>query len=53
MVLEGELEIRFENGESLVLSRHETAYFDSGVGHIYLSRSAQPAEIMVVMTGGA
>ncbi|CAB3694801.1 MULTISPECIES: helix-turn-helix domain-containing protein [Achromobacter] len=53
VVLEGELEIRFENGESLVLSRHETAYFDSGVGHIYLSRSAQPAEIMVVMTGGA
>ncbi|WAI80949.1 MULTISPECIES: helix-turn-helix domain-containing protein [Achromobacter] len=52
VVLEGELEIRFENGESLVLAKHETAYFDSGVGHIYLSRSAKPAEVMVVMTGG-
>jgi hypothetical protein len=52
VVLEGELEIRFENGESLVLTKHETAYFDSGVGHIYLSRSPKPAEVMVVMTGG-
>ncbi|HCQ47469.1 MAG TPA: XRE family transcriptional regulator [Achromobacter sp.] len=52
VVLEGEIEIRFENGESLVLAKHETAYFDSGVGHIYLTRSARPAEIMVVMTGG-
>lgn len=52
VVLEGELEIRFENGQSLVLAKHETAYFDSGVGHIYLSRSAKPAEVMVVMTGG-
>lgn len=52
VVLEGEIEIRFENGDSLRLAKHETAYFDSGVGHIYLSRSVKPAEIMVVMTGG-
>ncbi|WMD21493.1 XRE family transcriptional regulator [Achromobacter seleniivolatilans] len=50
VVLEGELEIRFENGDAMQLAKHETAYFDSGVGHIYLSRSAKPAEIMVVMT---
>jgi transcriptional regulator with XRE-family HTH domain len=52
MVLEGEIELRFENGESMRLAKHDTAYFDSGVGHIYLSCSASPAEIMVVMTGG-
>lgn len=52
VVLEGEIEIRFENGQALQLAKHDTAYFDSGVGHIYLSRSATPAEIMVVMTGG-
>ncbi|CAB3678190.1 helix-turn-helix domain-containing protein [Achromobacter kerstersii] len=52
VVLEGEIELRFENGESMRLAKHDTAYFDSGVGHIYLSCSAAPAEIMVVMTGG-
>jgi len=52
VVLEGEIELRFENGESMRLAKHDTAYFDSGVGHIYLSCGAAPAEIMVVMTGG-
>lgn len=47
VVLEGEIELRFENGESMRLAKHDTAYFDSGVGHIYLSCSAAPAEIMV------
>ncbi|MDQ8034711.1 MAG: XRE family transcriptional regulator [Bordetella sp.] len=50
MVLAGEVEIRYETGESLILARNETAYFDSGVGHLYLSRSAAPAEVLVVMS---
>lgn len=53
MVLSGELEIRFETGESLILARNETAYFDSGIGHMYLTRSRTPAEVMVVMSDAA
>ncbi|NYT37418.1 XRE family transcriptional regulator [Allopusillimonas soli] len=48
IVLSGKLRISFESGESIVLARHETAYFDSGVGHVYLSLSRRPARVLVV-----
>jgi len=51
VVLSGKIRICFESGESLILSKHESAYFDSGQGHIYLSLSARDAQVMVVMTG--
>jgi transcriptional regulator with XRE-family HTH domain len=50
MVLSGSVRIDFENGESIALKRHETAYFDSGVGHVYLSTGRTPADIVVVMS---
>lgn len=50
IVLSGKVRICFESGESLTLRKHESAYFDSSQGHIYLSASAREAEIMVVMT---
>ncbi len=50
MVLSGEVEIRFETGESMRLARHQALYVDSGVGHVYLSCGEAPAEVMVVMT---
>lgn len=49
VVLSGKIRLCFESGEHLTLSKHESAYFDSGQGHIYLSLSARDAEIMVVM----
>jgi mannose-6-phosphate isomerase-like protein (cupin superfamily) len=49
MVLSGSVRIAFESGESIALKRHETAYFDSGVGHVYLSTGRGPAEVVVVM----
>jgi transcriptional regulator with XRE-family HTH domain len=52
MVLSGSVRIAFESGESIALKRHDTAYFDSGVGHVYLSTGRGPAEIVVVMTPG-
>jgi transcriptional regulator with XRE-family HTH domain len=52
MVLAGRVRIAFETGESIRLARHETAYFDSGVGHVYLSTGRGPAEIVVVMSAG-
>lgn len=50
MVLSGSVRIRFETGESIALKRMESAYFDSGVGHVYLSTSKQPAQLVVVMS---
>ncbi|KOF53636.1 MULTISPECIES: XRE family transcriptional regulator [unclassified Achromobacter] len=48
VVLSGKVRIQFENGESVVLNRHESAYFDSGMGHVYLSLSKKPAEVLAV-----
>jgi transcriptional regulator with XRE-family HTH domain len=48
MVLSGRVRILFENGETVELGRHEAAYFDSGVGHVYVSLSRQPAQVISV-----
>lgn len=48
MVLDGAVRILFENGETIELARHEAAYFDSGIGHMYVSLSAQPAQVLSV-----
>ncbi|MDH1302676.1 XRE family transcriptional regulator, partial [Achromobacter sp. GD03932] len=37
VVLSGKVRIQFENGDSVVLGKLETAYFDSSIGHVYLS----------------
>lgn len=50
IVLSGKVRIQFENGESVVLKRFESAYFDSGVGHVYLSMSAKPPQVLAVCT---
>ncbi|HEY2926322.1 helix-turn-helix domain-containing protein [Piscinibacter sp.] len=49
MVLSGAVRIAFETGESIVLKRQESAYFDSGVGHVYLSLGKSDAQVVVVM----
>lgn len=48
LVLSGKVRIQFENGDSVVLNRLESAYFDSGIGHVYLSLSKKPAEVLAV-----
>ena len=52
MVLSGRVRIEFETGEAVSIGPQETAYFDSQVGHIYLSESEDggDAHVMVVMT---
>jgi transcriptional regulator with XRE-family HTH domain len=50
MVLSGRVRIHFETGETVDLAREESAYFDSGVGHVYLSTSKADAQVVVVMT---
>lgn len=48
VVLSGAVTIMFETGESIRLKRHETAYFDSSIGHVYLSTSKTPARVLAV-----
>jgi len=52
VVLSGHVRIEFETGEAVSIGPQETAYFDSQVGHIYLSESEDggDAYVMVVMT---
>ena len=50
-VLDGEIELRFENGEAFRLAPGDSLYFDSAVGHVYLSVSEAPAEILACCTG--
>jgi mannose-6-phosphate isomerase-like protein (cupin superfamily) len=47
-VLSGSVNIVFENGNSITLKKNEAAYFDSTVGHVYLSRSKEPARVLAV-----
>jgi len=49
-VLSGRVRIEFETGEKIEVGRHESAYFDSGVGHIYLSLGRADAQVLVVMS---
>jgi len=49
MVLAGRVRIAFETGQTIALSRHESAYFDSAVGHVYLSTGRGDAQVLVVM----
>jgi transcriptional regulator with XRE-family HTH domain len=52
LVLSGRVRIEFETGEAVSIGAQETAYFNSNVGHIYLSESEDggDAHVMVVMT---
>ena len=48
MVLSGQVRILFENGEEVELGQHEAAYFDSGIGHVYVSLSPEPAQVISI-----
>lgn len=46
-LLNGKLELRFENGKSFKLMPGDSLYFDSSLGHVYLSLSKEDAEVLV------
>ncbi|MDR6410258.1 UNVERIFIED_ORG: transcriptional regulator with XRE-family HTH domain [Burkholderia sp. 1595] len=46
-LLSGKLELRFENGKAFKLTPGDSLYFDSSVGHIYLSLGKEDAEVLV------
>ncbi|RDK00885.1 helix-turn-helix domain-containing protein [Paraburkholderia lacunae] len=46
-LLGGKLELRFENGKAFKLMPGDSLYFDSSIGHVYLSLSKEDAEVLV------
>ncbi|ERJ38951.1 transcriptional regulator, XRE family with cupin sensor [Burkholderia sp. AU4i] len=51
-VLSGELELRFENGHAYRLGAGDSLYFDSAVGHVYLSLGDADAEVLACCVDG-
>lgn len=49
-VLAGSLDVHFEDGEVVQLRRGDSLYFDSRVGHAYVSASRQLAKVIGVVT---
>jgi transcriptional regulator with XRE-family HTH domain len=48
LVLEGSLEIHIEGRETVCLERHDSIYFDSSMGHLYVAAGDEDAMIVVV-----
>ncbi len=46
-LLGGLLELRFENGKVFTLNPGDSLYFDSSVGHVYISLGDEDAEVLV------
>lgn len=49
-VLSGTLEVHFEDGRHVRLSRGDSLYFDSRLGHAYISTGRQPARMIGAIT---
>lgn len=49
-VLSGEIDVHFDNGDVVRLARGDSLYFDSRIGHAYVSVSRQLAKIVGVIT---
>jgi transcriptional regulator with XRE-family HTH domain len=50
MVLEGKLEVHIEGRDPVHLGVHDSIYFDSGMGHLYVSSGKKDTKIVVVCT---
>lgn len=46
-LLSGMLQLRFENGSAFTLAPGDSLYFDSSVGHVYLSVGEPDAQVLV------
>ena len=49
-VLSGQMDVHFETGELIQLTQGDSLYFDSRVGHAYVSTSEQSAQVIAVLT---
>lgn len=46
-VLSGKLRLQFEDGKIFTLARGDSLYFNSAIGHVYLSAGKEDAEVLV------
>ncbi|MDF3837917.1 XRE family transcriptional regulator [Cupriavidus basilensis] len=51
-LLSGRLELRFENGKAFRLEPGDSLYFDSSVGHVYISLGKDDAEVLACCVDG-
>lgn len=49
-VISGAIDVHFDNGDCIQLSRGDSLYFDSRIGHAYVSTSRQLAKVVAVLT---
>lgn len=49
-VLTGDVEVHFENGEKIRLAKGDSLYFDSRIGHAFITVSRQLAKVIGVIT---
>lgn len=49
-VLSGAIDVHFDTGELIKLGRGDSLYFDSRIGHTYVSTSRQLAKVIAVLT---
>ena len=49
-VLSGAIEVHFEDGSHVRLNRGDSLYFESRIGHAYISVSKSPAQVVGVIT---
>ena len=52
-ILSGAVKVYFETGEVVKLSKGDSLYFDSRVGHAYVSTSRQLAKTVGATTSGS
>ncbi len=52
LVLEGEIELRSELYAPLRLTRGDSVYFDSDMGHAYLKAAEGPCRVLAICAGG-
>ncbi|MDB5733092.1 MAG: family transcriptional regulator [Variovorax sp.] len=51
LVLSGSIEVHFDTGEVVRLKRGDSLYFDSRIGHAYMSVSRQLARVVGITSG--
>lgn len=49
-VISGAIDVHFETGELIKLAKGDSLYFDSRIGHAYVSTSRQLAKVVAVLT---
>lgn len=50
LVMSGTVQVCFETGEKVTLAKSESIYFNSSIGHVYLTIGRKDAHVLMVMS---